>query len=153
MSAPSGKSRWGAGMWALFGGFALFVLALVVVAAMHEVDLVESDYYERGLAYQERIDAIARAADPARQPTFRYVAEGNTVTLCFPDGTPRPLAGSMLFFRPSSSLRDFRVPFALDSNACLDIVDSRLERGYWKLKCEWQDAGGAHYAEHALYIP
>lgn len=146
------RNLWGTGIWALYGAFGLFVLVLAAVASTQRFDLVEDNYYERGLAYQSRLEETARTEDPRQRPFVSINDSSRSVRVCFPAESAFPVTGSAHFFRPSSALSDFRLPFAFDSCSCLEIPDQRLLPGYWKLKCEWQDVQGGHYSETALFI-
>ena len=66
MTEKSKKSAWGIGIFAGYGVFIIFVLALVLYASIQDVQLVEESYYEKGLAYQDRIDRRDRANQLAR---------------------------------------------------------------------------------------
>ena len=55
-------SRWGLAVVLSTVGFVVFLLVLVVLASFQDFSLVESDYYQKGLKHQDRIDAACRAA-------------------------------------------------------------------------------------------
>ena len=55
------RSGWGVGMVVLWSGFALFSVGLAIVASCQDFNLVEPDYYQKGLAHQARIDAVERS--------------------------------------------------------------------------------------------
>jgi hypothetical protein len=152
MTASGKKSHWGFGIWLLYVGFVVFILSLAGWASLERVDLVSDDYYEQGLAYQKRIDQIRETQASHETPGIVYDQAGNVARLCFPEAMPIPITGSVLFFCPSNEFRDFRVALAPDSSRCQTISDKRLSRGYWRAKCEWEDAGGSHYWEDTLYV-
>jgi len=152
MTHPPKPSLWGKGVWMLYGAFVLFILALVGWAAAQRFDLVEPDYYARGLAYQQRIDQVRRAKAADDIPNVRFDASQRIVTVCFA-GRGEPIQGGTIhFFRPSDAQLDFDVALTLDSLGCQRIADGRLRQGKWTLKYEWTTASGVRYWEDMVYI-
>ena len=54
------STSWARGLVAAFGAFVAGVCAMVVMSVARNVDLVADDYYEKGLAYEERIQSLQR---------------------------------------------------------------------------------------------
>ena len=152
MTTTGKTSWWGVGIWLLYAGFVIFILSLAGWASLQKSDLVSDDYYEQGLSYQKRIDEVAQTQRLHETPAIAYDPTRHSATLCFPTSISIPITGTLLFFRPSNESRDFQVALAPDSSRCQGISDPRLTRGYWRAKCEWEDANGSHYWEDTLYV-
>lgn len=152
MSAPGKPSFWGKGIWMLYGGFVVFILTLVGWATAQRFDLVESDYYERGLAYQQRIDQVNQTKAAGQSPTAEFDKHDRALTVCFAVPPTRLERGTIHFFRPSDAQSDFTVPLVLDSTGCQRISDGRLQQGQWRLKYEWTAAGRPFYWEDVVFL-
>lgn len=146
------RGIWGFGVWALYGAFVLFILSLAAWAATQRFDLVERDYYEKGLAYQTQIDGSRRALRDG-EPRLEYNRSARSVSLCLPlSGTPIS-EGEILFYRSSDARHDFKLTMSTDSLGCQTIADSRLIPGPWRVKCQWRFARESRYWEGELYVP
>ena len=55
------KWNWGTKLALWIIAFVLFILSLVYMSLGYDVNLVEKDYYPKGLVYQQRIEAINNA--------------------------------------------------------------------------------------------
>jgi hypothetical protein len=145
------ESFWGKGVWILYGGFVLFILGCVAVVAVQHIDLVESDYYEKGLDYQKQIKRIEMGSNEA--PSVGTTLGNKGITINFnPEYISRDFKGKVLLFRPSDARLDFEIPLKLDSLGYQDIRDSRLQKGYWRVKISWQADGDSYYSEHQVFI-
>jgi hypothetical protein len=144
-------SFWEIGIWFVYVGFVVFILGCVAFVVFRRADLVEFDYYEKGLEYQRQIGKIQSGAKES--PQITYDQGRNMVTLVFPDSQiSDSLSGSILFFRPSDASQDFEVAIKLNSYNIQTISDNRLGKGFWRAKINWQIGEQKYYYENQLYI-
>lgn len=147
------KSRWGFGIAALYCGFVLFILACVGFASLQDFDLVEDDYYARGLAYDGQMDKVRRTAQLPSQPEIRYSRQPETVTVTFPEFLSMDkLGGTITLYCPADSRYDRSVPLQMDSTRTVSLAVADLPTGWWKVKIDWQHDGTAYYTEGALQV-
>ncbi len=147
-STSSKKSRWGIGIFALYGGFVVFILICVAFASLQSFDLVESDYYQKGLDYQQRIDGMNRTATSGGSPSFGYDAALNAMIISFPTAiAAESLRGTVTLFRPSNAQWDRTIPLRLASDKRQVIPVDNLARGRWRIKIDWSVGDTAYYAE------
>lgn len=150
MISKKGKF-WGFGVWLLYIGFVIFVLGCIAFVAFRRYDLVEPDYYEKGLEYQKQLGKIRPTA--ADSPVISHDENTHMLTLSFPKERSASIdSGSILFFRPSDAKLDFQVNMSLDSNNQQQIDDKRLRKGFWRLKIDWFSEGKNYYFEDVLLI-
>jgi nitrogen fixation protein FixH len=151
--APKKKSRWGMGVAALSAGFALFIIFLVVLASFQDFDLVEKDYYQRGQAYQTRIDDIARTKRLDASWQVTYDSDQDRVSLHLPlDFSPDEVSGTLWFYRPSNQSLDRQVAIALDSLGHQVIKTSELVAGVWRIKIDWMVLDIPYYTNESIFI-
>jgi nitrogen fixation protein FixH len=147
-STSSKKSRWGIGIFALYGGFVVFILICVAFASLQSFDLVESDYYQKGLDYQQRIDRVNRTATSGGSPGFGYDAAQNAIVISFPASiSAESLGGVVTLFRPSNAQWDRTIPLRLASDNRQIISAEALAKGRWRIKIDWSVGDTAYYAE------
>ena len=121
------KRGWGTGIALLFGSFATFILVLVGFSSFQQFNLVENDYYDKELKYQETIDKINRVRQNPDGLTLSHDQRFKTLTLSF--GANEKVAvfdGDITFFRPSNPALDFIIPVKPDgrgSTGTLRIED------------------------------
>lgn len=151
--ATERKSRWGVGIAALYIGFVLFILACVGFASLQDFDLVEDDYYTRGLAYETQLDKLRRTADLPAGPAITVTGAPAAVTITFPETFTRDsLSGTVMLYSPANARADRTLPLALDSDRTMRIETNDLTKGAWKVKLEWQYNGASYYTENLLYL-
>lgn len=152
-SVATKSSRWGWGIAALYIGFVLFMSALVAVAVMQQVDLVEPDYYAQGQAFQERIDERNRTQSLSYVPGFSYSTAQSEIHIQFPDTIrARISACSLLLYRPSMQQSDFAASVALNDQGAGHLHDPRLRPGFWRADLVWFMNGQRYRTEHELMI-
>ena len=142
------KSKWGIGIFTLYGGFVLFILICVAFASMQSFDLVEPDYYQKGIDYQQQIDRLDRTAASGETPAIGYDATQNGIMVAFPSTVvPGEARGTITLFRPSNAQWDKTVPLNLDSEGKQVISAAALAKGRWRVKVNWTIGDSAYYAE------
>src|SRR5690554_8200711 len=104
--------NWGYKIALVFIGFVVLMVSLVIVCfRQKDIHLVEEQYYEKEIAYQEQINIQQNTATLIAPPTIKYIKENQAVTIHHPllseGACPE---GSILFLRPSDAAMDFVVP-------------------------------------------
>ena len=142
------KSKWGIGIFALYGGFVVFILICVAFASMQSFDLVEPDYYQKGLDYQQQIDRLNRTASSGTHPTIGFDTPGKAIVITYPATVPvAELSGTVTLFRPSNAQWDRTIPLTLASDYRQLIPAERLAKGRWRIKINWMIGDSTYFAE------
>jgi hypothetical protein len=145
--------NWGYGVAALYGGFVLFTLAIVGYASFQQFDLVDKDYYARGLDHDRHMARINRVAALPEKPRYEFSRETGEIILHFPqtfkssEGT-----GEIVIFRPSSAELDITAPIKLSTDMTQCIRDKRLVSGMWRVKLSWTARDLEYYHEQELWL-
>lgn len=144
-------NNWGFFIAALYGGFVLFILACVGFASFQRFDLVEKQYYEKGIAHQDQIDQMNRVASLSAAPTFKYVSSPASLVISFPSSiNGADVTGQVLLFRPSNSSYDRTVPLAVAGDGTQSVDMNNLPAGKWKVKMTWAYQGQSYYQEELI---
>jgi len=145
------KIHWGIGILAGFGLFLLVVLVMVGISITQTVDLVNDQYYDTGLKYQERIGTLQRTA--ALEGKVKVSVNAGDLTVQIPrPGAELPMTGTITLYRPSSKAKDFTTTLAPDSTGCQCIPTTPLERGLWRIQVSWKAGNTNYYSEQPVMI-
>ncbi|MGA9116062.1 MAG: FixH family protein [Bacteroidota bacterium] len=146
------KNRWAQGLVVVLVLFLAGTALLVYLAARERVDLVTENYYEKGLAYQGRMDAESRTRRLPARVGVRWTGAGAEVV--FPQGTrPDPGKGELGFYRPSDRNMDFAIPLGPDSLGVQRVRTPALVSGYWRVRITWFRDGLEYTHEERLMVP
>lgn len=142
--------NWGHKITLVYGGFVLFMAAMVTICVKQkDIFLVSPDYYKEEIAYQRQMDRIANAK--RSQIEFSYVSQQGAVQIALPRAGA-DAKGEILFFRPADARKDITVPLQLNSAGKQRIPVVRLDRGLWKVKIHWTAAGQEYFSEQILVM-
>lgn len=146
------KWNWGTG---LFIGASLFILMIAVFAYFmfkQNFDLVEKDYYPKALVYQQRIDKLNNTAQ--LEEKIRVEKLGSSVVIRFPSiFKPDSTSGTVQFYRPSGVSGDVNIPIQLDASGIMSYPISRLMKGNYMVKIDYNFRNKGYYQEEALFVP
>lgn len=138
--------NWGKSIALFYGLFVVALLAVVAFSFTQDVNLVADDYYKQELVYEDQINRIRNTEELAEKPTMQL--RSDYVELVFPENlTPK---GNILFFRPSDGSKDRSQPISLGVNNKQQIDFSTEEKGLWKAKLTWNQAGKEYYQEFVI---
>ncbi len=137
------KWNWGTKLVIWIVAFILFILTLVYMSLSYDVNLVERDYYPKGLKYQNRINAIENARNIVA--TIKISQNKDDVYLTL--NNINPDSGNINFFRPSDNSYD-RI-YELDNPEQKEIIIPRSEfiLGKYIIKCNWWMDNREYYVE------
>ena len=141
------KINWGHKL-VFFGlSFMLFISFMVYKISMQKVDLVDDNYYEKGVRYQEEINKFNATPGVESEVSFDL----NKQLITFKSNAPG-LSGKVLFYRPSDVNLDFETTFAVNELGEYTYVTTPLKKGVWKVTFEWTLNGKLMAAEKQFVI-
>lgn len=152
MTKNSKKSKWGLGVFALYGGFVIFILSMIMYVSTQDIQLVAKDYYRKDLVYQNQIDRINRTNRLERKVTIDASSEDGNIIVQFPVDRVSEISGIIKFFRPSNARLDFEVPIEVDSLGVQQIDSESIVSGFWKVKIDWTIDSVEYYYQEPLMI-
>jgi hypothetical protein len=144
--------NWGLRILILYGAFMALILFMVFRTMNESVDLVSENYYQDELKFQGQIDRENQSAALSQSP-LANVSE-KEVEVKFPGSISKEkISGTIKFYRPSDSSRDFSTALQLDSAGTQHISAEKLEKGIYQIQLTWTSAGKNFYNEIPIYIP
>lgn len=141
--------NWALGVTAIYGGFVLFLIGFFIISTLNKVDLVEDNYYDKEIAYQQHIDKVRRTKALASPMIWKR--EKETLILQFPKEI-NAVKGSVKLYRPSNSGRDMVIPIRMDMERMQSIPLNKMERGLWRMQINWQTDSVSYYNEDIMFI-
>ena len=148
------RTLWPYAIIATFVLFACFIGYMVQRAFHTDVELVSPDYYKQEIAYQQRMESVARTAALPAPVRIDYDRAAQRLTLQLPAAlTRQPVRGTLHFFRPSDQKLDFKLPFEpVGSPARQQLNTSKLQPGYWRLRIDFEAGNQQYFVEKELIV-
>lgn len=143
------KINWGTKIAIFYSSFVIFILSLVYMSFGQKFDLVTEDYYAQELKFQQKIDSKIRASK--LEDVLSISIDNEVLNINFPSGSGE-IQGSIHCFRPSDENKDF----ILQINAVNDLQQiplSKMSKGKYLFKIDWQSNGEKYYSEQIVIIP
>lgn len=132
------KINWGTGIVIAFICFISFIMYFVISMStddQYDHDLVNENYYEQELKYQNDIDKEKNGKALIENVSWHKSNQG--IEIKFPANmTYSEIKGTVLLDRPSNKALDFKSDLNLKSNTFL-IQKAYLLEGRWNLKVYW----------------
>ena len=147
------KSRWGLGIGLLISGFLLFMLILVAIASFQSFHLVEKDYYQKEIKYQDRIEQIKRTASLNKGVRINQDQSSRVLEIKFDEQhIGNNIEGDILFFRPSNANLDYTIPIEADDSGIQIVNLKERKAGLWRVKLEWVVGDSGYYYEDIIVL-
>ena len=144
--------NWGKKIAILYIGFVVMVLAMVVFAMTRTVDLVNENYYAKGIDYQNQLDKLNRTK--SLREKVKIENKGSSIEIIFPNKPDlNKTKDYILFYKPSETGHDIKMFIEPDSIGFQKISTSKLSKGFWKIQINWTSSGLEYYYEDILNIP
>ena len=152
--STSKSTVWPYAIIAAFVLFAGFIGFMVQRAFRTDVDLVSPDYYKQEIAYQKRMESVARTAALPAPVLVQYDSLAQRLTLQLPPALAGQIVrGTLHFFRPSNQKLDFKLPFAPTGQpAQQQLSTRRLLPGLWRLRLDFEAGGQQYFIDKELTV-
>ena len=151
--SPGRRNFWPVIITGWFCLFFLGLVAFIVFASTHRVELVRPDYYEEEIRFQRQIDRVQRTQQVTQPLSIRYDAQQRSILLQLPADPSRRSSGTIQLYRPSDAGLDQEIPLALDVNGHQRLEANHLRSGLWKVRVQWSAGGQEYYYDQRLIIP
>lgn len=144
--------NWGTKIAVLYISFVAMIGFMVTLCLKQNVELVTEDYYERELAFQDKINEMNNANALPESVSHLILPEGVQIKLptLFKN---KKVNGEILFFRPADKSKDYSTPIQLNS-AAEQVIDAKhLSKGMYKMKISWSANDISYFTEEIIVIP
>ncbi len=142
--------NWGYKILVVYVVFVAGILFLVVKSSSQKMDLVTTDYYDKELKYQEKIDAINRVGQLSAEVKYEIV--NDKLSIVFPkDFAGKKMEGEVALYCPSDEDKDIRHNFSIEDAPVIVTMNANT-KGNYELQLTWQADGKSYYFEKKLLI-
>jgi len=146
------KINWGTGIVIALVVMISGMIYLVSIAVRQDYDLVDNDYYQKSVNYQQHIEEVKNTAALAEKIKFDQSADSLKIT--FPDlENIREYSGEIHFYSPVEEKRDETVKLKLNGNFIQSIGLKSLKSGRYTVKIDWSVGKVSYYQEEEITLP
>jgi hypothetical protein len=140
---------WGWGIAIFYGLFLVIAIGSAIFTSTLDYFLVSEDYYQEGIEYQNQIDKVKRTIELGESVNWFYNPNSQIVQFQYP---AQLSSGKVVFYRPSNSNLDKFVKIDKDENNQQSINVSNWQKGFWKIKVDWELNEEMYYNEGSIDI-
>lgn len=145
------KFNWGTGVVLALLVMISGMIVLVSIAVRQDFDLVDNDYYQKSITYQQHIEKVGNTAALEQKIVFELSAD--SLKLTFPNLTNyADYTGEIHFYSPVEAKRDFSLGVKLGSGYTQIIDIQNLDKGRYLVKIEWTANGVSYYQEEEVVV-
>ena len=132
------RNFWPYGIITAFIVFISGTIGLIVLACSNKIDLVNTNYYEQEIRFQEHIDSVRRTRTIAGNASISFDQTTQKIAISVPrEPTGVSFEGLIHLYRPSSASLDRELP--LQSGGTTQLIDtSNLKPGLWIVRISWR---------------
>jgi hypothetical protein len=144
------KFDWGTGIFALYVGFVLMIIALVVMSSTKKIDLVTDKYYNEELQFQTKINK--KNNTKALETPLTWKVTSDQLLIQYPAGfADNQLTGTIKFYCPSddSKDREFKIK-SIDSQQQIAFIT--VPNGRYLLQFDWNNGSEKYWNEGAIVV-
>ena len=145
------KINWGTGiviaLVVMIGG----MIFLVSIAIRQDYDLVDNDYYQKSVNYQQHIEEVKNTE--ALPEKIRLEQTDDSIRLTFPKlSAISDYSGSIHFYSPVEEKRDETIKLNLTDNYSQSIALKSLKSGRYTVKIDWSANKVSYYQEEEIVL-
>ena len=145
------KINWGTGiviaLVVMIGGMTY----LVSIAIRQDYDLVDKDYYQKSVNYQQHIEEVKNTS--ALTERIKFDQSADTLKMMFPNlGTVQEYSGEIHFYSPVEEKRDEILKLKLTGNFSQSIGLKSLKSGRYTVKIDWSVGKVSYYQEEEITV-
>ena len=145
------RNHWPLGIFIMFGLFFAGMATVVGIASTHREDLVNQNYYEQELKYQEHIDGAVRAQAAGAKIDYAVADKKILVTLPVAQ-LAQNVSGTVTFYRANDPKldREFALEPKADGSQTFDAA--QLAAGPWQVRAAWTANGLGYFLEEKIVV-
>ena len=141
--------NWGWGIAIFYGLFLVVAIGSAIFTSTLDYFLVSDDYYQEGIEYQDQIDKVRRTSELGESVIWFYNPNSQIVQFKYPENLS---SGKVVFYRPSNSNLDRFVKIEKDNNNQQSVNVRNWQKGFWKIKVDWELKNEMYYNEGSIDI-
>jgi hypothetical protein len=130
------KFNWGHGVTIFILSFMAFIVTLVVMTFNKNADLVQDDYYEQEVLFEDKQQSIANYAQADYKIEIKHQEEG--FTIIFPVDFEQNTKGNIRFYRFNNKNLDKSYNIEVNDSNQQVFAYSEFREGAYELSINWK---------------
>lgn len=144
--------NWGYRIVLAFGAGVAFILFLVWKTMQVDIEMVESNYYEKELALNGKLEATANAN--ALINKVGVIKKDGLVMITIDSALSATITNAEVhFYNPASEKSDKKWPLASSNNGVYAFPVSSFNKGKYIAKISFTSGEKNYYTEEVIFIP
>ena len=143
--------NWGHKIGIVIVAFVISMLGMVFFASQQTNEMIDDNYYQKELAYQDVIDAKQNLYDLTSDNLVNQNVNELFITL--PYGSFEKLEkGHIELLRTDAKIKDIQLPIIPNGSNRRSIQKSELTKGVYNARIRWTSNGKEYYKEESIYV-
>ncbi|MBK8722290.1 MAG: FixH family protein [Saprospiraceae bacterium] len=143
--------NWGKGITLVIILFIITMLGMVYVASKQTNEMVEANYYDKELKYQNLIDASKNLNTVTSDSIL--VQMNDKIEINIPQTLIANFSNGILeLLSNDTGKKDVNFNFTPDQNGKYAVAKSNISSGYYKAKIKWESNAKVYYREQNIII-
>jgi len=139
--------NWGTKIVLGLASFMIFIVALVVIMFTSKKDaLVDTDYYEKGINYNQTYDSKEQTKSDHAKPEI--ILNQQMLLLTFKERA----SGTIKLMRTADENLDKTIPFTSNVNQQVIVPSAHLQKGSWRIIINWTSGTKNYLYEQEITI-
>lgn len=145
------KISWGVNIILGFSLFAIGIITMVAISMTKNIDLVNDNYYEQGIKYQDQIDAKKNSAEFSNK--IKTDIKDSELQIEYSGDLGKDnLSGEIKFYRSSDAKKDFKLNMNAGENGIQKIPLMNVDKGLWKVQFSFVKDKKNYFVEKSIFI-
>ncbi len=143
--------HWGYKILAVFAIFVVGMLGMVYVAMHQTNEMIDDNYYEKELKFQDKINAFKNLTAIAEK--IVVLDSSDVVKIKLPTATiSAQSTGTIEFVRSSDQRRDITLQLATNEFGVQLLPKTKFIQGQYLLRLNWQTNGKPYFYQQRMMI-
>ncbi len=139
--------NWGKGIAVVLVLFIGFIVTLVTIMISKDVDLVDEEYYQRDLAYNEEMIAIKNSNNLENK--IQLIQDENIVSFSVPNN--ENIKDVLIIFKkPNNNADDFEIELGTEKTH--GIMKKNLKEGFYNIEIFFKIGKDSYLQREQIYI-
>ena len=144
------KLNWGTSIAIFYGLFVIVMVGAVIKASQLGVPLVQDEYYQADINYEEFRTKRQNALKLEEGPKVMVKHQTGQVVVDFPD--QKGIKGELQLYRPSQTGVDHIMPITVNDSGLMIIPLEKIQKGRWTIKLDWTSSDVGYFWEDDIVI-
>lgn len=143
--------NWGTGLAIAIVAGCLGIIFLVYTATTYEFQMVDSDYYEKEVEFNDKVLSIKNT--DKLQDTLHFTMQNNHLIIAFPeDVIGKKVNGTLNFYCPVDAEKDFSMPLVFNDKNIVAVDASKMLATQYNISAQFTIDEERYYLEQVYMV-